>query len=118
MRRLFEATHHRALVHIMLCVRLPTCLLVLLLLLAGCRASYPPPPNLPDPIVNLQVGPGDVLEVVVVGEEKLPNEYEIQPDGALFFPYTTGIKVAGLEPRQIASAIRDQLIEAKYLVSP
>lgn len=87
-------------------------------LFAGCGRHYPPPPNLPDPIVNLRVGPGDVLEVFVVGEEKLPKEYEIQPDGTLDFPYTKGIKVAGLEPRQIASAIRDQLVEAQFLVSP
>jgi len=88
------------------------------LLLASCGHHYPPPPNLPDPIVNLQVGPGDVLEVFVVGEEKLPKEYEVQPDGSLDFPYTKGIKVAGLEPRDIASAIRTQLVEAKFLVSP
>jgi polysaccharide export outer membrane protein len=84
----------------------------------GCGRNYPPPHSLPDPIVNLQVGPGDVLEVFVVGEEKLPREYEIQPDGSLDFPYTKGIKVVGLEPRQIAVAIRDQLVEAKFLVSP
>jgi len=93
-------------------------LLMLGLTLTACGRNYPPPPNLPDPIVNLQVGPGDVLEVVVVGEEKLPKEYEIQPDGSLDFPYAQRIKVAGLEPREIASAIREQLIEAKFLVSP
>ena len=100
-------------------LRLPALLtLCLSLALPGCGRHYPPPASLPDPIVNLQVGPGDVLEVVVVGEEKLPKEYEIQPDGSLDFPYTKGIKVVGLEPRQIASAIRDQLVEAKFLVSP
>jgi polysaccharide biosynthesis/export protein VpsN len=88
------------------------------LVLAACGRHYPPPPNLPEPIVNLQVGPGDVLEIVVVGEEKLPKEYEVQPDGSLDFPYTKGIKVAGKEPRDIAIALRDQLIEAKFLLSP
>jgi len=84
----------------------------------GCGRNYPPPHSLPDPVVNQQVGPGDILEVVVVGEEKLPKDYEIQPDGTLDFPYTQGIKVQGLEPRQIASALRTHLVEAKYLVSP
>ena len=93
-------------------------LLTLGFVLASCGRNYPPPPNLPDPIVNLQVGPGDVIEVFVVGEEKLPHEYEVQPDGTLDFPYTKGIKVAGLEPRAIAGAIRDQLVEAKFLESP
>jgi polysaccharide export outer membrane protein len=85
---------------------------------AACGRNYPPPHSLPDPVVNLQVGPGDVLEVVVVGEEKLPKDYEVQPDGSLDFPYAPNIRVAGLEPRQIASAIGDHLVEAKYLVQP
>lgn len=84
----------------------------------GCTRSYHPPPELPEPVVNRQVGPGDLLEVVVVGEEKLPKEYEIGSDGTLDFPYTTPIPTAGLEPREIASAIRARLIEAKYLVDP
>jgi len=95
-------------------------LLVALIGLAtpGCGRNYPPPPKLPEPIVNQQVGPGDVLEVFVVGEEKLPKEYEVSPDGTLAFPYIDPIKVAGLEPREIATTLRDSLVEAKFLVSP
>lgn len=94
-------------------------LLLFAVTVAACGRNYPPPPNLPDPVVNLQVGPGDVLEVVVLGEEKLPKDYEIQPDGSLDFPYAAhSIKVAGLEPRQIASAISAQLVESKFLVRP
>jgi len=99
-------------------LRFLTLLVLLGLALGACGRNYPPPHNLPDPIVNLQVGAGDVLEVVVVGEEKLPKDYEVQPDGSLDFPYVGGIKVVGLEPRQIAASIRDHLVEAKYLVSP
>lgn len=84
----------------------------------GCGRSYPPPPKLPEPVVNQAVGPGDVLEVVIVGEEKLPKEYEIDGDGTVAFPYLEPIKVGGLEPREIASAIRDRLVEAKFLVDP
>lgn len=92
--------------------------LALALPVGACGRNYPPPHMLPVPVVNSQVGPGDVLEVVVVGEDKLPHEYEVQPDGSLDFPYTPAIKVAGLEPRQIASAISVQLVEAKYLAKP
>lgn len=84
----------------------------------SCTRGYHPPPKLPEPVVNRQVGPGDLLEVVVVGEEKLPKEYEVGSDGKLDFPYTTPIPAAGLEPREIAAAIRARLIEAKYLVDP
>jgi protein involved in polysaccharide export with SLBB domain len=104
--------------------RLLTVLSVLLVtligfLVPGCGRNYPPPPKLPEPVVNQQVGPGDVIEVVVVGEEKLPHEYEIGADGTLLFPYVVEpIKVAGLEPRQIATQLRDGLMEARFLVSP
>lgn len=86
--------------------------------LPGCGRNYPPPPKLPEPVVNQQVGPGDVLEVFVVGEEKLPKEYEVEPDGTLLFPYLEPMKVAGLEPRQIAVALRESLVNAKFLQSP
>ncbi len=107
----------------MLLTRLLSLLSILLvavigLLVPGCGRNYPPPAKLPDPVVNQQVGPGDVLEVVVVGEDKLPKEYEIGADGNLLFPYVEPIKVAGLEPRQIAASLRDGLVESKYLVEP
>lgn len=107
----------------MICLAAGKRLLVLVailgLALTACGRNYPPPHSLPDPVVNLQVGPGDVVEVVVLGEDKLPREYEIQPDGSLDFPYAAhAIKVAGLEPRQIASAISAELVDAKFLVSP
>lgn len=84
----------------------------------GCGRHYPPPPKLPEPVVNQQVGPGDLIEVIVVGEEKLPHEYEVGADGTLAFPYLDPIKVAGLEPREIATTLRNRLVEAKFLVSP
>lgn len=92
--------------------------LVLATISAGCGRNYPPPHNLPNPVVNAQVGKGDVLEVIVVGEDKLPKEYEVQPDGTLDFPYVQGLPVAGLEPKEIAKRLREALIEAKYLTDP
>lgn len=94
------------------------CTLILCFATLSCGRNYPPPPKLPEPIVNQQVGPGDVLEVLVVGEDKLPKEYEIASDGSLDFPYTTSFKAAGLDPREIAAAIRERLVIAKYLVDP
>lgn len=107
----------------MLLDRLFTLLSVILiamigLFVPGCVKSYPPPPRLPEPVVNQQVGPGDLLEIEVVGEDKLPKEYEVGADGELVFPYAEPIKSAGLEPRQIALAVREQLIKAKFLVDP
>jgi polysaccharide export outer membrane protein len=108
----------------MLLSRLLTFLSFLLVMLIGyimpaCGRNYPPPPKLPEPVVNQQVGPGDVIEVVVVGEDKLPHDYEVGADGTLVFPYVPQpIKAAGLEPRQIATQLREGLVDARYLVSP
>lgn len=93
-------------------------LLFTLFAASSCGKNYPPAHSLPAPVVNARVGPGDVLEVTVVGEEKLPKEYEVQPDGTLDFPYVQGMPVAGLEPKQIAAHLREKLVEAKYLVDP
>jgi len=98
--------------------RILALVVVLLCSGTGCGRNYPPPHSLPDPVVNQQVGPGDLVEVVIVGEDKLPHDYEIQPDGTLDFPYTPGIKAAGLEPREIAKALAAKLVETKFLVAP
>jgi polysaccharide biosynthesis/export protein VpsN len=92
--------------------------LILGAMLPSCGRHYPPPAKLPDPVVNQQVGPGDVLEVNIVGEEKLPKEYEVDSEGTLLFPYVEPFKVGGLEPREIARTLRDRLVEAKFLVDP
>ncbi len=86
----------------------------------GCGKNYPPPAKLPDPVVNQQVGPGDLLQIAVVGEDKLPQEYEDESDGTLSFPYVEGepLKVSGFEPRRIATLLHDRLVEAKFLVNP
>jgi protein involved in polysaccharide export with SLBB domain len=107
----------------MLLARLVSLLSFVLTLLLGamlpaCGRHYPPPAKLPDPVVNQQVGPGDVLEVNIVGEEKLPKEYEVDSEGTLLFPYVEPFKVGGLEPREIARTLRDRLVEAKFLVDP
>ncbi|HVJ92267.1 MAG TPA: polysaccharide biosynthesis/export family protein [Labilithrix sp.] len=107
----------------MLLSRVLSVLSLLLIALLGtlvpaCGRNYPPAPKLPEPVVNQQVGPGDLLEIFVVGEEKLPHEYEIGADGTLAFPYVEPIKVAGLEPREIANSLRKGLVDAKFLVSP
>lgn len=87
--------------------------------MTACFKSYPPPPKLPEPVVNQQVGPLDIIEIVVIGEDKLPKEYEISADGTVSFPYIEKpVKVAGLEPRQIEQTVRSALMDNKYLTDP
>ena len=87
--------------------------------LAACHGSRPGPPrNLPAPTHSTTVGPGDVFEVFVVGEQNLPKEYRVSSDGSIDFPYVSRLVVSGAEPQDIAVMIKQKLIEAKILQDP
>jgi len=84
-------------------------------------AACGPPPrplDLPAPIEATTVGVGDVVELHIVGEEKLPSLYTVASDGTVDLPYIKRIHVAGLEPQQIADKVRDKLIADEILTDP
>jgi polysaccharide export outer membrane protein len=76
------------------------------------------PPNLPVPTQSTTVGPGDVFGVSVLGEKDIPQEFRVQPDGTVDFPYLDRLTVAGLEPQEIEELIKTKLIEKKILTAP
>jgi polysaccharide biosynthesis/export protein VpsN len=93
-------------------------LLVLIACLSvGCTGGHPPPPNLPAPIQSTMVGPGDTLDIMVVGEKDLPHEYKVNPDGTIDFPYLDRVEVSGLEPQQITDTLKKKLATAKILTN-
>jgi protein involved in polysaccharide export with SLBB domain len=95
------------------------CVLLQLALFVGCRGARPGPPrNLPSPVLSTVVGPGDIIDILVVGEKELPHEYRVQPDGSIDFPYLKRLMVAGMEPQEIATVLKDRLKEAKILQDP
>lgn len=79
----------------------------------GGRFEPPPPP----PEDN-SLGVGDIFQVRVFNEPDLSQEYRVAPDGTIDFPYIGRVRVAGLEPSQVADYIRDQLRARRVLVSP
>jgi protein involved in polysaccharide export with SLBB domain len=86
---------------------------------SACGGSCPASPtNLPQPLLNTAVGPGDVFEVFVLNEQNLPKEYRVQPDGTIDFPYIPRLIVAGLEPQAIVDKIKQELQSAKILSAP
>jgi polysaccharide export outer membrane protein len=93
--------------------------LALLLLLAAVACGPPPKPlDLPAPKEVAALGVGDVFEIRVVGEDKIPVTYTVAPDGTIDYPYIKRIKVAGLEPQQLSDLVRTKLIERKIWDDP
>jgi polysaccharide biosynthesis/export protein VpsN len=86
----------------------------------GCARPHSGPPNLPAPRPSTTVGPGDVFEVAILGEQKdaLPREFRVQPDGTVNFPYLDRLTVGGLEPQQIEELIKKGLADRQILANP
>jgi polysaccharide export outer membrane protein len=56
--------------------------------------------------------------VQIVGEKDLPTEFRVQRDGTIDFPYVGQLKVAGLEPQEVADLLKKGLVGGKYLSDP
>jgi polysaccharide export outer membrane protein len=83
---------------------IPTLVMVLLLgALAGVAGAQPAP--------DYQVGPRDVLDIVVFGQADLSARFTVGADGAFTFPLIGDVKAVGLTAREIESAIRARLAE-------
>jgi len=74
--------------------------------------------NLPTPVESTTVGAGDVFLLTIVGEDKLPKEFRVAPDGSVDLPYIHRVQVAGLEPQEIADLVRKKLVEGEVLRDP
>ena len=98
--------------------RLAPLLAGLLLLTSACAGRPARPLALPAPIDVATLGPGDVFELHIVGEDKLPVAFTVAPDGTADLPYVHRVSVAGLEPQQIAEKVRIELIRAEILADP
>jgi protein involved in polysaccharide export with SLBB domain len=73
---------------------------------------------LPDPVESTTLGPGDVFTLDMVGEKELPREFQVASDGTVDLPYVHRLRVQGLEPQEVAAAVREQLIAQKILTNP
>ncbi len=80
---------------------------------APAAASGPNVPNAAD----YQVGPGDLLEVSVIGNDDLSRVPTVQTNGAVTMPLLGEVQVAGLTVAEIQRKVTS-LLEKDYLVSP
>jgi polysaccharide export outer membrane protein len=74
--------------------------------------------DLPPPIEVTTLGVGDVFDLRIVGEDKLPVSFTVAPDGTVDLPYIHRVEVAGLEPQQLSELIRKKLVDGGFLVDP
>src|SRR5450432_2462048 len=83
-------------------VRLIAVIVVLATALSGCAGRPKSRINLPPPVESTTIGAGDVFSLTIVGEDKLPKDFQ----------------VAGLEPQEIADLVRKKLVEGDVLRDP
>lgn len=91
---------------------------VALVLSMSCTTRPRSRVSLPAPLESTTVGPGDVFSMTIVGEDKLPKEFRVAPDGTVDLPYIHRVQVAGLEPQEIADVVRRKLVTDKVLRDP
>lgn len=92
--------------------------LALSLALAACGGAPKKPVDLPAPVQTTTLGVGDVFEVFIVGEERLPKVFTVASNGTADLPYIKRVHVAGLEPEELAELVRKKLIEGEILTNP
>lgn len=95
---------------------MPTRLIGVFLLMFGCGPGgltvRPPSTG-----VDTTLGAGDSFEVRVYGEPDLTSSYRVAQDGTIDFPYIGRIRVAELEPTEVADLIESRL-RGDVLVHP
>ncbi|HEX9297392.1 MAG TPA: polysaccharide biosynthesis/export family protein [Polyangiaceae bacterium] len=93
-------------------------LLAAVVALAGCAGRPSSKIKLPPPVESTTLGAGDAFVLTIVGEDKLPKEFRVAPDGSVDLPYVHRVQVAGLEPQEMAELVRKKLIEGDILRDP
>lgn len=91
---------------------------VLSIVASGCAAQQTNRVELPPPTQSTTLGPGDLFELFIVNEDKLPTTYTVSPDGTIDFPYVHRLQVAGLEPQQVVDLYRQKLIDEQFFKDP
>lgn len=84
---------------------------------AGCSHTATPV-NLPPPYDSTALGVGDVFELRIVGEEKVPVQFKIASDGTVMLPLVKRVKVAGLEPQGVEDVVVEKLKSEGLLTDP
>ena len=101
------------------CLAVPVVVCLLVLAGLGCGPKVDNSQvKLPPPVESTTLGPGDMFTLDVVGEKDLPRDFQVASDGTVDFPYVHRMQVQGLEPQEVARAVRERLIALRILIDP
>jgi polysaccharide biosynthesis/export protein len=64
------------------------------------------------------LGPGDRVEIKVLGADELNGQYSVQDDGTIRMLLVTAVPAAGLTPDQVQANIEEKLRAGRYLSNP
>lgn len=67
---------------------------------------------------NYVLGPQDVLNITVLGEEDLSRKYTIEQDGTFTFPLIGRVTARGLTLRALEQELRTKLVAGGFLKNP
>jgi protein involved in polysaccharide export with SLBB domain len=94
--------------------------LMALLPMAGCSspgAELPVLSSAPDPS-SYHLGPGDNLNIKVLGADELAGQYLVQDDGSIRMLMIGNVPAAGLTTEQLERQIADRLKSSRSIVHP
>jgi len=87
--------------------------------LAACSPGSGLPELSTKPEVSAyQLGPGDRLEIKVLGADELNGQYSVQDDGTIRMLLVGSVPAAGLTPDQVQSNIENKLRAGRFLTQP
>jgi protein involved in polysaccharide export with SLBB domain len=88
-------------------------------MVAGLACSHTAVPvNLPPPYDTTALGIGDVFELRIVGEDRLPINFKVDSDGTVMLPLAKRVKVVGLEPQRVEDLVVQKLKDEGQLTDP
>ena len=67
---------------------------------------------------NYVLGPQDVVNITVLGEQDLSRKYTIEQDGTFTFPLIGRVTARGLTLRALEEELKKRLVTGEYLKSP
>jgi protein involved in polysaccharide export with SLBB domain len=86
----------------------------------SCSGMRPTTPQVrpEDAPTDTTIGPGDVFDVRVYGEEGLSGTYRVASDGTIDYPLLGTIAVQGMSPTEVTRLIAEGLVSGQFLKNP